>query len=103
MRLSTIILLICMSVALVVLITLGNWQMNRLEWKEDLIEQVNARLDLPPVLLLELLEENSDLADHEYSPVQVRGEFDHEKGSLLFHNGFQRRVWLECIHTLEVE
>ncbi len=84
MRLSNIILLICMSAALVVLVTLGNWQMDRLEWKEDLIKRVNARLDLPPVPLLEMLEKNTDLSDHEYSPVQVRGEFDHEKEVYYF-------------------
>jgi surfeit locus 1 family protein len=35
--------------AMVVLVSLGNWQMDRLAWKDDLIERVSQRPLLPPL------------------------------------------------------
>ncbi len=62
--------------ALIVLVALGNWQMRRLAWKEDLIAQVEARSQLPPVPLDEALS-GAAPEDIAYTPVEVHGEFSH--------------------------
>ena len=71
--------------ALAVLISLGNWQLRRLAWKEDLIARAAERpsgpvADLPPASAWERL----TLADLEYRPFRLRGRFLHEAEALVF-------------------
>ncbi|WP_411889222.1 SURF1 family protein [Yoonia sp. SDW83-1] len=52
-----------------ILISLGLWQVQRLAWKEDILEGINARLAATPaVLTLDVTE-----ADHEYTRVRFSG------------------------------
>ncbi len=64
----------------VVLCLLGNWQVDRLAWKETLIDTVEARIDQPPVPLPDaaLLGQEAN-----YLPVTVSGEFDHSREIIL--------------------
>ncbi len=52
-----------------VLISLGIWQMQRLEWKEGVLAQIEARLAGAPVALSEALTE----AEDEYRATRFRG------------------------------
>jgi surfeit locus 1 family protein len=66
--------------ALAVLISLGNWQMQRLAWKENLIASVSERVRQP----LEQLPPQSEwqklnLEQLEYRPFATTGRFDHSK------------------------
>ncbi len=57
------------------LIGLGVWQLQRLEWKLDLIERVETGLAAEPVAL------PADIADParwDYRPVSLSGRYDHE-------------------------
>jgi len=66
------------SVAFLILVGLGTWQLERLRWKEDLIARVQARTAETPVPLPEVPAwEDLDLVDWEYRPVEVRGRFHH--------------------------
>ena len=72
-------------VAFAILISLGFWQVQRLQWKEALIASVNARLDAPPVPApgpgaWPDLED----AGLEYQPVTVTGHFLHPKEAHVF-------------------
>lgn len=62
--------------ALVVLVSLGTWQVQRLFWKLDLIATVEAGLTAPPV---DLPAEIRDPQDWHYRTVTVRGTFDHAR------------------------
>jgi surfeit locus 1 family protein len=64
--------------ALAVLIGLGNWQMERKRWKEDLIGKIAARVHADPVPLpaAGAPEAKGDL---EYLHVTARGRFLHDK------------------------
>lgn len=84
MRLSTLLIIICMGAGLTVLCALGYWQVQRLYWKEALIEQVNARLKLEPVPLQNILDEEISRDEHEYTPVTVSGSFDYSKEVYFF-------------------
>jgi len=61
--------------ALITLIALGVWQLDRLEWKQNLIDQFESRMAQPaqPVPSGDLNPE-----DHEFLHVEVSGMFDHE-------------------------
>ena len=65
--------------ALAVLITLGNWQMQRLSWKEALIETVAKRVqDTPQVLPASAESLSLELAKEEYRPYVATGRLMHE-------------------------
>jgi len=63
-------------VALLILVSLGNWQMQRLAWKEDLIASVEERAGLPPVPVEQVFSRSID-EDVSYTPVTVTGQFDY--------------------------
>jgi surfeit locus 1 family protein len=66
------------AIAFLILVSLGTWQVQRLQWKEALIESVNARVHLAPVPMP--APESWAGLDTEglaYTPVSVNGTFDH--------------------------
>lgn len=76
-------------VAFTVLISLGNWQLGRLAWKEDLIARVSERprsepLDRRGENLIEIGEPRSFLETNEYRPMLLTGEYVPEKEVLVF-------------------
>ncbi|MEL6744407.1 MAG: SURF1 family protein [Pseudomonadota bacterium] len=77
MRLSSIILLVCMAAAFYTLCSLGFWQLDRLEWKEAMIARVEAGLEETPVDLDTIEAKLQVDTDIEYRPVSVTGTFDH--------------------------
>lgn len=66
-------------VGLFVLIRLGNWQMERLAWKESLIERIDARVKAPPMSLAKAEAIWKDSQDVEYLHVAARGRFLHDE------------------------
>jgi surfeit locus 1 family protein len=71
--------------ALAVLVSLGNWQVRRLAWKEDLIARVAERPNEPVQLLPTASEWASlDVGAGEYRPFRLTGHFLHDKEALVF-------------------
>ena len=71
--------------ALAVLVSLGNWQVERLAWKEDLIARATERpagpvQDLPAPSTWPSL----DVAENEYRPFRLSGRFMHEAEVAVF-------------------
>lgn len=54
-----------------VLLGLGNWQMQRLEWKEAVLAQIEQRISAPPVALPDVPDPVAD----KYLPVEMAGQF----------------------------
>ena len=77
---SFVALLAAALAALVVLIALGNWQVRRLEWKEELIGTIDARRAGEPLPLDAVLEHGGDL---DYRPAVAEGVFEADEA--LFH------------------
>ncbi|WP_132859024.1 SURF1 family protein [Shimia isoporae] len=59
----------------VVLVSLGNWQVQRLAWKEEVLADINERIVAEPVALPAAPDEDSD----RYLPVTVSGAFTGEE------------------------
>lgn len=85
---SNIFLIVCITVGAVFLSGLGFWQLNRLDWKEQLIARVHENLQKPPLTLAEIETELKNGREIEYRPVTVSGWFDHAKEQFFFatHN-----------------
>lgn len=75
--------------ALTVLILLGNWQVQRLTWKENLLATIDARLAAAPVPAGEIARLIADGADIRYRPATATGTFDHAHEQHFFatHRG----------------
>ena len=73
-------------VALAVLISLGNWQMRRLAWKEGLIARVTERLSLPPIEPAPeaFSDPEAFLAANEFRPMRLTGRYDAESEVQVF-------------------
>lgn len=66
---STLTVLVCLPI----LISLGNWQVRRLEWKKSLIETIQKNLSLPPLSLKDL--DEKDLVPLEFRLLEVSGYY----------------------------
>ncbi|WP_319411173.1 SURF1 family protein [uncultured Cohaesibacter sp.] len=71
---------LCALVVLAILISLGNWQMRRLAWKEQLIADVTSRVAARPIAAPGP-RQWADLAADEavYRPVYLTGHYDHAR------------------------
>ena len=69
---------------LALLIGLGVWQLQRLEWKQGLIAKIEARIKAPPVSLDEAIKRAHAGEDVSYLRVRVEGSFDHAKERYLY-------------------
>jgi len=66
-------------VALVILVSLGFWQVRRLEWKEGLIATIQSRIAEKPKTLDDVVGQWSDSGDVDYQPIRLSGTFDHSR------------------------
>lgn len=73
-----------MLTGVAVMVRLGLWQMERMEWKEGLIQQVEARPLMTPMPLSDLLSTFGASADFAYRPVTATGRFLHDHEVFLF-------------------
>lgn len=78
------ILTICVLAGLAMLISLGTWQLKRLDWKQGLITKIEARAEAPPMALEEAIARADAGEDMEYAPVRVRGRVQPELEARLF-------------------
>ncbi len=69
--------LIVLACAFFILMALGTWQVYRLQWKEGLLADIDARTKAQPVTLAEMERRFAEGAGVEYWPVEVTGTFHH--------------------------
>ena len=73
------------AIAFAILVWLGVWQLQRLQWKLALIATVQAHMVAPPISLDQALRMNAD--DVQYRRVALAGRFDNGKEAYLFTTG----------------
>ncbi len=76
-------------VSLAILLALGTWQVQRLFWKEALIETIDGRVGSPPRPLATVEAGRTSGDDIEYTPVSLSGTFLHDREQYFFatHEG----------------
>ncbi len=84
--------------ALIALVVLGSWQVQRLHWKEGLLDKLRARstvtaISLPPAPL-------ADRESFEYRRVEVRGRFLHESEFFLINRSLNGKPGLHVVTPL---
>lgn len=83
-RRPTVAAIVTTSLAMVTLLWLGWWQMERRAWKLDILEQIQTRLVEQPVTA-PLFEGSA--AEYEYLRVHIEGVFDHTKEKPVYALG----------------
>lgn len=78
------ILTVSTLLAFAILVSLGLWQLQRLEWKRDLVASVEARLAAAPVPLEEALARAAAGENLDYRPVIVAGVYRHDLEAHVF-------------------
>lgn len=69
-------------IATAILVGLGVWQLQRLQWKLALIAEVNGHMTAPPLPLGEALKKGADAM--QYRRVALEGRFDNTKEAYVF-------------------
>lgn len=72
------------GVGLVILIALGNWQMDRRAWKMDLIEKTETRVAQTPISFIDAAARADAGEDMAYTPVFFDGALDTSKQARVF-------------------
>jgi len=90
-------------VALAILISLGNWQMERLAWKEGLLAKIEAGLaaEPKPVPARDVWG-TLDSASLRYTPVQAMGRFAHEAEVHAYISSIEGEPGYHVITPLEL-
>ena len=85
------VLTVCVALGVLFLIGLGAWQVARLQWKLDLIERTEARVNAPPVPVAEVW--GGDANAVEYAPVSVSGGFPTDRVAHVFGTHLGHPGW----------
>lgn len=72
------------AAAFAILAGLGFWQLQRLQWKQDLISRIEARIRAEPVSLPEADEPRNRTGDIEFLRVSTEGRYHHDKERHLY-------------------
>jgi len=80
---------------LVISLGLGLWQMERREWKGDILERITTNQAAAPMTLDQLLSGNP--LRHEYGRVKLAGTFQHDHEFFLAARSLKNKVGLQVI------
>lgn len=72
------------AVAFALLLALGTWQVQRLAWKEALIETIDSRIASQPKPLAAIEAMHAEASDVDYQPAQATGRFLHDSERHFF-------------------
>jgi len=86
---------------LAVLIGLGMWQLQRLEWKEGLIARIEARTERKPISLERAIELSKTRGNLSYLPLHVEGRFHHKRERYLYSISLDGQPGWHVITPLE--
>ena len=92
---------VCAIPALMLLVGLGVWQLQRLEWKEAIIAERAERRDTAPIALAEVADEN--WKDLEHRRVTLRGRFLHDREMLVWNKVRHGQTGFDLITPLRLE
>ncbi|MCF8533613.1 MAG: SURF1 family protein [Reyranella sp.] len=86
---------------LVLSLSLGIWQMERREWKLDILDRLTANQAAAPLTLDELL--RGDPLRHEYGRVKVAGTFMHDREFHLAARSLKNKVGMQIVTPLKTD
>ena len=101
-RPKTALLLGLGLVVFVILLALGTWQIQRLHWKEGLLQTIDQRAHSAPRPLAEIESQFASSGDVDYTPVTVSGTFQHQ-GERHFYSTWDGAAGFDVITPLQLD
>lgn len=101
-RPKTALLVVLGLVLLFTLLALGTWQVQRLYWKEGLLQTIDQRTHAAPVPLGEVEKRFAATGDVDYTPVTVTGTFLH-RGERHFFATWEGQSGFDVFTPLHLE
>ena len=86
---------------LVLSLSLGVWQMERREWKRDILDRLTTNQAAAPMPLDDLL--RGDPLRHEYGRVKIAGSFVHDKEFHLAARSLKNKVGLQLVTPFKTD
>jgi surfeit locus 1 family protein len=80
---------------------LAIWQIERREWKRDILDRIAVNQAAPPITLDELL--RGDPLRHEYGRVTLAGRFLHDREFYLAARSLKNTVGLQVVTPLRTD
>ena len=82
-------------------LALGVWQMERREWKRDILDRIAQNQAAPAVAFADLIK--ADPLRHEYGRVRVAGTFLHDKEFHLAARSLRNKVGMQIVTPLRLD
>jgi surfeit locus 1 family protein len=101
-RRRTLIALVLGPIGIAILLGLGTWQVQRLHWKEALLQTIDQRMHAAPLPLAEVEKKFAAEGDVAYVPVTASGVFVHE-GERHFFTTWQGQSGFDIITPLRLD
>ena len=98
---SLLKLTIATLIGVSLLVGLGVWQLQRLEWKEGIIARIEARTEREPMSLERALDIVRRYPNPDYFPVRVEGRFHHDRERYLYALSLEGEPGWHVITPLE--
>lgn len=92
---------VCAVPALMILLGLGFWQVQRLEWKQGIINERAERLEAPPVDIATVPEIGWDTLEHRR--IRIKGRFLHDREILLLNQVRHGQTGFDLITPLVLQ
>ena len=93
--------LIFNSLAIIILLSLGTWQLERLRWKSDLIASMNKNISLPPVEVNSII--ISNIKSYSYRRLKLNGYFLYDKNITIYSKVVNGKVGRHLVTPFKTE
>ncbi len=93
--------LIFNSLAIIILLSLGTWQLERLRWKSDLIASMNNNISLPPVEVNSSI--ISNIKSYSYRRLKLNGYFLYDKNITIYSKVVNGKVGRHLVTPFKTE
>ena len=93
--------LIYSSMALLILVSLGTWQLERLRWKTDILSSMKESLSLPPLKITGQVIDNID--QYSLRRIQLTGNYLYKDNITIYSKVFNKKVGKHLIVPLETQ
>ena len=93
--------LIYSSMALLILVSLGTWQLERLRWKTDILSSMKESLSLPPLKITSQVIDNID--QYSFRRIQLTGNYLYKDNITIYSKVFNKKVGKHLIVPLETK
>ncbi len=82
--------LIYSSIAILILVSLGTWQLERLRWKTDILSSMRTSLSLPSLEISEEVIKN--INKYSYRHIQLTGSYLYNNNVTIYSKVFNKKV-----------